>query len=148
MLAASGVAKQKIDLLPGRGLICFVTKRRRICSGLATNDFNAEPFCPDVELLDSCGTKSICGCEHDRAICVHEIARELCRRCCLASAIHAHKQNYGWLPLRLANWCRIARQNARELFADSLNHIADSQQRPRLAFLERFDDAHRHRHSE
>src|SRR4030095_6606749 len=46
------------------------------------------------------------------------------------------------------DWRRIARQNARDLFAYRFDYIADSQQRPRLAFLKGFDDTHRHRHAQ
>jgi hypothetical protein len=46
------------------------------------------------------------------------------------------------------NWRWIAWQNPRDLFADSFDYVADSEESPRLAFLERFDDLHRHRHTE
>src|SRR5947199_7067993 len=80
MLPASSIAKQKVNLLLGCCLICFVTKRRGICAVLTANHFNAQSFCPDVELLDSGCAKCVCGREHDRAACMHEIARKFCCR--------------------------------------------------------------------
>src|SRR5262249_47602684 len=61
VLPTGCIAKHKINLLPGCCLICFVTKRRGISAVLATDDFNAQSLCPDVELLDSRCTKSVCG---------------------------------------------------------------------------------------
>src|SRR4030095_6326884 len=148
VLSAGRVAKQKVNLLLGCCLIRFVTKRRGICPVLAAHDFNTESFCPNIELLDSRCAKCVCGREHYRVACVHEIARKFRRRCCFAGSIHADNQNHGRFAGRSTDWRRIAWQNARDLFAHRFNYLADSQQSPRLAFLKRFDDAHCHRHAE
>jgi len=115
---------------------------------LSTNDFNAESLCPDVELFDSRCAKCVCGREHHRVACMHEIMREFCRRCCFTGSVHADNHNHNWFPIRPAYGRRVARQNARDFFAHRFNYVADSQQSPRLAFLKRFDDAHCHRHAE
>src|SRR5947207_15977548 len=46
------------------------------------------------------------------------------------------------------DWHRIRRQNPRDLFTHGFDHVANSKQRSRLALLQRFDDARRHRHTE
>src|SRR5262245_37985813 len=99
VLATSGVAKQEIDLLLRCPLMRFVTKRRGICTVLAANYFNAESFCPDVELLDSRRAKRVCGREHDRMAFMHEITREFCGRCCFAGSVHADNQKHSRLVL-------------------------------------------------
>src|SRR5207249_11410482 len=61
VLAASRIAKQKVDLARCRGLICFVTKRGWIGAVLAANHFNSESFSPNIKLLYRCSAKRI-GC--------------------------------------------------------------------------------------
>ena len=79
---------------------------------------------------------------------MREIAREFRCRCCFAGSVHADNQNHSRSVGRSTNRRRIARQNARDLFAHRFDYVADSQQSPSLAFLKRFDDAHCHRHAE
>src|SRR5439155_25324082 len=59
VLAASRIAKQKVDLAFGRGLICFITKRGWIGTVLAANHFNSESFGPDIKLLDRRSAKRV-----------------------------------------------------------------------------------------
>src|SRR5256885_1975836 len=59
--SASGVAQKKVDVAAGGRLIRFVTQRSRIGIVLASNHFDAEPFCPNLKLFNCCGAKSI-GC--------------------------------------------------------------------------------------
>ena len=79
---------------------------------------------------------------------MHEVVREFGRRRCLAGSVHADDQNHGRFAGRSTNWRRIARQNARDLFAHRFDYVADSEQGPRLAFLERLDDSQCHRDAE
>ena len=59
VLAAGGVAKQKIDLAFRCRLIRFVTKRGGIGVVLPANYFDAETFCPNVQLLDRRSARNV-----------------------------------------------------------------------------------------
>src|SRR6266478_7878826 len=61
VLAASRIAKQKVDLARCRRLICFVTKRGWIGAVLAANHFKSESFGPNIKLLYRRSAKGV-GC--------------------------------------------------------------------------------------
>src|ERR1043166_8801619 len=74
--------------------------------------------------------------------------REFRCRCRLAGSVHAGDQDRGWFALRSMDWGRSRRQNARDLRAHRLDHVANSEQSPSLALLERLADSHCHRYAE
>ena len=61
VLATSGIAEQKVDLILQSALVGVITKRGRIGTVLAADHFNPESLGPNVKLLDRGGAKSI-GC--------------------------------------------------------------------------------------
>src|SRR6266496_5968161 len=61
VLAASRIAKQKVDLARCRRLICFVTKRRWVGAVLAASHFKSESFGPNIKLLYRRSAKGV-GC--------------------------------------------------------------------------------------
>src|ERR1041385_2319635 len=69
VLAASGVAKQKVDFVLRGRLIRVVTQCGRIGGVLAPSDLHPEPFRPNIKLLDCSSAKRI-GCGQHYAISI------------------------------------------------------------------------------
>src|SRR6266581_8521769 len=61
VLTASRVAKQKVDFVLQGRLIGIVTKRGRVGAVLDADNYNPDPFRPNIELLDCSSTKCV-GC--------------------------------------------------------------------------------------
>ena len=90
VLTTSSVAEQKLHLAIGRALVRFITKCGRICTVLTANDFDSNPFGPNVELLDRSCAKSVGGSQDDTFALLLQIMRQFrCRRR-LARSVYAY----------------------------------------------------------
>src|SRR5438132_12050003 len=108
------MAKKEIDFVLGRFLIRSVTKRSRISAIHAAHHFNAEPICPNSELLNCRGAKRVGGGKQNlrRASPSRtgianrpylQIMRKFSNRRGIAGLVHAYNHGEWWFTCVPAN---------------------------------------------